>query len=92
MLLMDPDEFAKEIASLGDLRTLSTKTIGEALKKIPKIEAEPVRYATWEFEMDGVRLAHHVFCSECKKHIHCILARDAVYCPKCGAKIREVDE
>ena len=92
MLLINPEDFVKEIASLGDLRTLSTKTIGEALQKVPKIEAEPVRYATWEFEMDGVHLMNHVFCSACKKHVHYLLAREAVYCSKCGAKMREVEQ
>lgn len=35
--LIDRDVFMKEIASLNDLRRLSTKTIGEALSRTPVV-------------------------------------------------------
>lgn len=40
--LIDADVFVENIASIADLRTLSTKAIGEALDKTPTVDAVPV--------------------------------------------------
>lgn len=40
--LIDADVFVENIASIADLRTLSTKAIGEALDKTPTVDAAPV--------------------------------------------------
>lgn len=38
MRLIDADVLIEEIAKIADLRTLSTKTIGEAIDRVPGIE------------------------------------------------------
>lgn len=38
MKLIDADALIKEMAKIEDLRTLSTKTIGEAIDRVPGIE------------------------------------------------------
>ena len=40
--LIDADVFVENIVSIADLRTISTKTIGEALDKTPTVDAVPV--------------------------------------------------
>lgn len=40
--LIDADVFMGNIVSIADLRTISTKTIGEALDKTPTVDAVPV--------------------------------------------------
>lgn len=40
--LIDADVFMENIVSIADLRTISTKTIGEALDKTPTVDAVPV--------------------------------------------------
>lgn len=40
--LIDTDELIANVASIVDLRTLSTKTIGEAIAKTPTVDAAPV--------------------------------------------------
>ena len=40
--LIDADVFMGNIVSIADLRTISTKTIGEALDKTPTVDVVPV--------------------------------------------------
>lgn len=40
--LIDADVFIGNIVSIADLRTISTKTIGEALDKTPTVDVVPV--------------------------------------------------
>lgn len=40
--LIDTDELIANVAPIVDLRTLSTKTIGEAIAKTPTVDAVPV--------------------------------------------------
>jgi len=42
MKLIDADALIKNLVSIKDLRTLSTKTIGEAIEKTPTVDAVEV--------------------------------------------------
>jgi len=60
MKLIDADALIKNLVSIKDLRTLSTKTIGEAIEKTPTVDAvEVVRckdckwYGYYSCEMGG---------------------------------------
>lgn len=45
--LIDADALIKEIAKIEDLRTLSTKVIGEAIDRVPGIEIIHCRDCKW---------------------------------------------
>ena len=44
MRLIDVDELIHNVVQINDLRTLSTKTIGEAIDNCKKVEAIPVEW------------------------------------------------
>lgn len=44
MRLIDADKFIYHIARIDDLRKLSTKTIGQALRKCETVEAIPIEW------------------------------------------------
>ena len=72
---IDADLLIQNIASIEDLRTLSTKTIGEAIDKTPTADVEEVKHGYWL--LDGR-------CSECLANP---LTTHKSYCPNCGAKM-----
>lgn len=82
MRLIDADALIENIVETAkDLRTLSTKTIGEAIHKTPIIDAEPVRHGKWISQGDcGV-----TECSCCGWNIEECVGWN--YCPYCGAKM-----
>ena len=83
MRLIDEDVLIENIVSLGDLRRLSTATIGEALKKCSTVEAEPVRHGKW------IKTEWRAICSECGEagSIFDEPVNPFNYCPFCGAKM-----
>ena len=61
---IDTDDLMEEIAKIQDLRTLSTKTIGEAIDRTPTIEPERAR-GKWIDEQEE----HKCFtCEHCVPH------------------------
>lgn len=84
MRLIDADEFAKEIAKIDDLRKISTKSIGEALKRTPTINAAPIRYGEWVYI--GDRGMSEIYgCTQCgTKRVEHLRSP---FCPGCGANM-----
>ena len=76
---IDADLLIKNIASIEDLRTLSTKTIGEAIDKTPTADVVEVKHAKWEINSDG----YYPYCCNCKTEPKNGLM--SKYCPECGA-------
>ena len=62
MRLVDVDKLMRNIVSIGDLRRLSTKTIGEAIDKTPQIEVIPKAWIEKE-----IKITQHL-CGCCKYH------------------------
>lgn len=62
---VDIDLFAKNIASIGDLRTLSTKTIGEAINKTPVADVRENIHAKWIDKYGNKYDNHFYICSNC---------------------------
>lgn len=87
MRLIDADALIEEIAKTQDLRTLSTKTIGEAIDRVPSAQ----KTGKWrEYNYPG---QEHVYCSSCKEEYYVddlLLGRNEYpnYCPNCGASMR----
>lgn len=88
--LIDADALIENIVETAkDLRTLSTKTIGEAIHKTPTVDAVPVRHGKWIHKWSGcgsVWLEQR--CSECGVTFE-EEPIDYNYCPNCGADMRE---
>lgn len=95
---IDADLLVKNIANIEDLRTLSTKTIGEAIDKTPTADVVEVKHGYNKTSMHPV---DEFWCSECgfccadyteTKYdedgdytYSCECEFD--YCPRCGAKM-----
>ena len=84
---IDADLLIKNIANITDLRTLSTKTIGEAINNTPTADVVEVKHGEWIEVDDGVLIGDgkHIECSECGTW-----AKDkqkSNYCSHCGAKM-----
>lgn len=92
MRLIDADaliEFIVEEAQ--DLRTLSTKTVGQAISKTPTVDAVPVVHGKWIYSNE-----FHWYTASCNK---CGYQRRTdikaegwnqwKFCPNCGAKMDE---
>ena len=99
--LIDADVFMGNIVSIADLRTISTKTSGEALDKTPTVDAVPVVHGKWIYE-ERDRLDHEtddgrVFrtekwwkCSKCGNAKGYIGHKPSdKFCSECGADMRE---
>lgn len=90
MRLIDADaliEFIVEEAQ--DLRTLSTKTVGQAISKTPTVDAVPVRHGKWIYGND-----FHWYtasCNKCGYQRRTDIKADGwnqwMYCPNCGTKM-----
>lgn len=66
--LIDADALIKEIAKIEDLRTLSTKTIGEAIDRVPGIEIIHCRDCKWwERKYPG---SSYGYCHACKHNFY----------------------
>ena len=83
--LIDADALIEEIAKIPDLRTLSTKTIGEAIGRMPTIEPQR-KTGRWIFYAVG---GWH--CSEChcQAPFWCLATAQNLskFCPDCGTKM-----
>lgn len=76
----------ENIAKIQDLRTLSTKTIGEAIDNTPAANVEEVRHAHW-IKRDCGKFNPIYKCSECGRVLMGYSNPDKVpYC-HCGAKM-----
>ena len=71
MKLIDADALIKNLVSIKDLRTLSTKTIGEAIEKTPTVDAVEV-----------VRCRECRWCNmgECEHKFGLLVSNDENYC------------
>ena len=87
MRLIDADaliEFIVEEAQ--DLRTLSTKTVGQAISKTPTVDAVPVirckdckyytgkwctKFSTKQFDINDIRKADNDYCSMAERKEEC---------------------
>lgn len=67
-----------ECSNMGSFICMSCK-IPEIVKGIPKIEAEPVRYGMWQYDLPNAIFV----CSEC----HMMYRDNPNYCPRCGARM-----
>lgn len=69
--LIDADVFIGNIVSIADLRTISTKTIGEALDKTPTVDA-----------IEVVRCRECRWCNmgECEHKFGLLVSNDENYC------------
>lgn len=92
---IDADRLVKNIAAIGDMRKLSTKTVGIAIDETPTVDVVEVRHGRWmpvEYTYFG---AKRYECSECrddefwKKRF---VVHKENYCPNCGAKMDGKDE
>ena len=78
---IDADLLIKNIAKIEDLRTLSTKTIGEAISNTPTADVEEVKHGTWLPQIvNGIKSWD---CSECKT----LGSPHWKRCPICEAKM-----
>ena len=78
---IDAGKLIENIAKIEDLRTLSTKTIGEAISNTPTADVEVVRHGRW---MPQILLGQRVWdCSECKT----LGSPQWKRCPVCEAKM-----
>ena len=86
--LIDTDDLIENIAAIVDLRTLSTKTIGEAIAKTPTVDAVPVVHGHWiKFGVSDKDGNHQYRCSVCEcEEIHSPLVKVS-YCWNCGARM-----
>ena len=86
--LIDTDDLIENIAAIVDLRTLSTKTIGEAIAKTPTVDAIPVVHSEWiPKEKANTPYGLEMECAKCGFPV---IVNDALYfkfCPNCGAKM-----
>ena len=93
---IDTDDLMEEIAKIQDLRTLSTKTIGEAIDRTPTIEPERAR-GKWMQVPCGMNI--DIQCTNCNtiyfQHDYYSLCEimnglrhGLETCPKCGADMR----
>lgn len=69
----------ENIAKIEDLRTLSTKTIGEAISNTPTADVVEVRHGEWDYYSTTM-----MECSVCKRHTP---RHRYEFCPHCGAKM-----
>ena len=81
---IDTDLLIKNIVKIEDLRTLSTKTIGEAISNTPTADVVEVRHGEWILHPDG-----SATCNQCKTHQLLIwdMDRSQNFCGHCGAKM-----
>lgn len=80
---IDADLLIKNIVKIEDLRTLSTKTIGEAISNTPTADVVEVRHGKWE----SFEIPHMMRCSECGVSDLDIHRTKFVFCPYCGARM-----
>ena len=98
--LIDADVFMENIVSIADLRTISTKTIGEVLDKTPTVDAVPVRHGRWikkRYWSEGVGMGesygYWYACSECNHEVKSGYGGCSDrFCSNCGADMREDSE
>ena len=77
---IDADLLIKNIVSIEDLRTLSTKTIGEAIDKTPTADVAEVKHGEW------IYTGSCQVCSICDEEQYGV-DTGRFYCPNCGAKM-----
>ena len=84
---IDTDLLIKNIVKIEDLRTLSTKTIGEAISNTPTAEVEEVRHGEWKHSMEVGQIYNHHYwnCSLCG--VSAFTSGYEKYCHECGAKM-----
>lgn len=85
MRLIDADALIEEIAKTQDLRTLSTKTIGEAIDRVPSVQ-KTGHWIPWKayYGKDRKSWSDELKCSECRYKWG---DEEYKYCPNCGARM-----
>lgn len=63
------------------------KELLEYRSKIENGELAEVKHGKWIFESNSTHIGGREACSVCGKWLPCVIARDACYCPFCGAKM-----
>ncbi len=83
---IDADLLVENICKIEDLRTLSTKTIGEAISNTPTADVVEVKHGEWKDVCRlfyGIRTFTGFGCTSCNKRSEW----KSTYCPYCGAKM-----
>ena len=90
---IDAELLIKSIANIGDLRTLSTKTIGEAISKTPTADVVEVKRGEWRVNAQcnhkpsRYKNPEKWVTYKCSKCGYRNGRRKPNYCPNCGAKM-----
>ena len=78
----------ENIAKITDLRTLSTKTVGEAINNVPSADIVEVKHGRWQIEDRGGKPTDRPICSQCgatpKYYVN---GESSSYCQECGSKM-----
>ena len=78
----------ENIVKITDLRTLSTKTIGEAISNTPSADVVKVKHGYWQIEDRGGKPTDRPICSQCgatpKYYVN---GESSPYCQECGSKM-----
>ena len=84
---IDADLLIENIAKIQDLRTLSTKTIGEAITATPTADVVEVKHSRWEnisgFDVCNICGTSPAYCEPKPNN----LKGYPPYCHNCGAKM-----
>ena len=86
---IDADRLVKNIAAIGDMRKLSTKTVGIAIDDTPTVDVVEVKHGRWKkihVTLLGKIELYNLECSECGT------VGEGNYCHNCGAKMDRKDE
>ena len=87
--------YALDDTALTDDGGVDVNDLDDLIKRMPTIEAEPIKRGRWEFngyyisELSGII---QVKCSKCGFKTLANGLDDYNYCPNCGAKMDEVEE
>lgn len=89
LIMAIPDTSADVFENCRNCKLLDKEQIIDIINNAPTIEAEPVRHGHWEAHDMSIKDVPVEACSICGRWSYGYCER---YCPKCGAKMDEVDE
>ena len=83
------------LVKIQDLRTLSTKTVGEAIRNTPTADVEEVKHGRWHTARK-TKLSKTVHCTVCDMDFYFKVKGQlnidmCPYCPNCGAKMDKMN-
>lgn len=90
MRLIDADALIEEIAKIKDLRTLSTKTIGEAIDRVPQKTGKWIEKNRVYSEESNIEDWQSCCCSVCGHYDtrpYMYYFDEPNYCSYCGARM-----